>query len=237
MTPHLVHQRIGAIPSRRDLASGGTRLSCQTLWRQRKHLLGKPGARTGYFPAGQCHYCHHLLALEWHQAPAWHGAGWMFCAIALVPILLLVLHPKVFYGLMNAILRRVGKPQMTRQLSFKILAGLLLWAAIGLVWQGLTIWVLTAAPLGLEFTKWWIVAGAYSLAWCAGFLAVWAPGGMGVREVVFIAAMRFVLPERVRQHFDDPKALLGFLAFLSVLLRLWATLGELLLAGWLMPLT
>ena len=59
-----------------------------------------------------------------------------------------------------------------------------------------------------------------------------APGGLGVRELVFVTAMRFVVPPRVQQHFlNDPNALLGFLAFLSVLLRLWATSGELVLAG------
>jgi hypothetical protein len=43
--------------------------------------------------------------------------------------------------------------------------------------------------------------------------------------------MRFVVPARVRQQFDDPAALLGFLAFLSVLLRLWATAGEVIVSG------
>jgi hypothetical protein len=43
--------------------------------------------------------------------------------------------------------------------------------------------------------------------------------------------MEIALPPPVRRSFADPKVLLGFLAFLSVLLRLWATTGELLLAG------
>lgn len=154
---------------------------------------------------------------------------WLFCAMALVPILLSVLHPKIFYGTMNRVLRRLDKPQMTRQLGFAALAGLVLWAAVGLIWQGLAIWVLAAPPLELQFTKWWVVTGAYSLAWCAGFLAFWAPGGIGVRELVFVTAMRWVLPPRI--HFVDANAMLGFLAFLSVLLRLWATLGELILSG------
>lgn len=174
-----------------------------------------------------------ITCLLWNGTKHLTGPArnWMFCAMALVPILLLLLHPKVFYGLMNGIMRRLGKPQMTRQLGFGLLAGLLLWNVAGLIWQSLAIWILTAGPLGLQFTKWWVVAGAYSLAWCAGFLAVWAPGGIGVRELVFVTAMRFVVPARVRQHFNDPAALLGFLAFLSVLLRLWATAGELLVSG------
>ena len=174
-----------------------------------------------------------ITCLLWNGTEYLHGPArhWMFGAMALVPILLLLLHPAVFYGVMNAILRRRGKPEITRSLGVGTLAGLLLWNVLGLIWQSLAIWILTAQPLGLEFTKWWVVAGAYSLAWCAGFLAFWAPGGIGVRELVFVTAMQFVVPMRVRQYFGDAAALLGFLAFLSVLLRLWATSGELILSG------
>lgn len=181
-----------------------------------------------------------ITCLLWNGTKHLQGSAreWMFCAMALVPILLLLLHPKVFYGMMNAILRRRGKPELEQSLGFATLAGLLLWNVMGLIWQSLAIWILTAESLGLQFTKWWVVAGAYSLAWCAGFLAVWAPGGIGVRELVFVTAMEFVVPARVRHYFGDSAgagvvspALLGFLAFLSVLLRLWATSGELLLSA------
>src|SRR6185437_15040409 len=131
----------------------------------------------------------------------------------------------------NAIMRKLGKPEIVKQLRFNELVGLLLWNVLGLVWQSLAIWLVVSAPLGLQFTKWWVVAGAYSLAWCAGFLAFWAPGGIGVRELVFVMAMEIALPQRVRATFNNPAVQLGFLAFLSVLLRLWATTGELILAG------
>jgi hypothetical protein len=52
-----------------------------------------------------------------------------------------------------------------------------------------------------------------------------------MRELVFVAAMGFMLPRQVRENFHDPAARVGFLAFLSVLLRLWATAGELTLAA------
>ena len=50
---------------------------------------------------------------------------------------------------------------------------------------------------------WWVVAGAYCLAWCAGFLAFWAPGGIGVRELVFVTAMQVILPQRVRDEIGN----------------------------------
>jgi len=49
-----------------------------------------------------------------------------------------------------------------------------------------------------------------------------------VREIVFVAAMGIVLPAETRAELTNPAALLGFLA---VLLRLWATAGELIVAA------
>ncbi len=174
-----------------------------------------------------------VTCLAWFGFKQMHhtARGWLICAIVLVPILLFLIHPRVFYGAMNGVLRKLGKPLVERKLRFRILAGLLGWAIVGLLWQSLAIWLITTGPLGLKLAKWWVVAGAYCLAWCAGFLAFWAPGGLGVREAVFVFAMQVALPAPARAQFDDPKVLLGFLAFLSVLLRIWATAGELLLAG------
>jgi glycosyltransferase 2 family protein len=163
-----------------------------------------------------------------------HGVarGWLIAAAALVPILVIVLHPRVFYGAVNRILARLNKTPLERTLSFKRLVGLLGWSLLGLAWQGLSIWVVVYYLLELPLAKWWVVTGAYCLAWCAGFLAFWAPGGLGVREAVFIAAMEFALPVAV---LHGPLATAGdkylFLIFLSVLLRIWATVGELILAG------
>jgi hypothetical protein len=129
-------------------------------------------------------------------------------------------------------MRLMKKPPVQRQLRFRELVGVLLWFLLGLLWQSLAIWLLVQEPLHLKLAKWWVVAGAYALAWCAGFLAVWAPGGIGVREFVFMAAMHVALPPAVKAQFEhDQAALVGFLAFLSVLLRLWATSGELVFAG------
>lgn len=174
-----------------------------------------------------------ITCLLWDGVKHLHGPAraWFLAAMFLVPVLLLLLHPRIFYALANRVLRRVGKPPISRHLSFRTLVGLLLWSVLGLLFQSVAIWVVVAPPLGLEPTKWWVIAGAYCLAWCAGFLAFWAPGGLGMRELVFITAMGFLLPRQVRSTFNDPAARIGFLAFLSVLLRLWATAGELVLAS------
>jgi hypothetical protein len=175
-----------------------------------------------------------LACLVWFGIKQFHGPAekWLYLAMAMVPVLLVVLHPKVLYGIINRAMRAMKKPPVQRQLRFRELLGVLLWYVLGLMWQSVAIWLLVEEPLHLQPTKWWVVAGAYALAWCAGFLAVWAPGGIGVRELVFMAAMHVALPPAVKREFEnDPAALTGFLAFLSVLLRLWATSGEAAFAG------
>ncbi|HEV2295906.1 MAG TPA: lysylphosphatidylglycerol synthase transmembrane domain-containing protein [Tepidisphaeraceae bacterium] len=173
-----------------------------------------------------------LLYFAVHRGVDGQARFWLITAMALVPALAFVLHPKVFYRLVNRVLVSINKPPITQRLGGEKLLGVLAWVLVGLVWQGLAVWLITYdLPVGLPLAKWWIVAGAYSLAWVAGFLAIWAPSGIGVREVVFMAVMAVVLPSPIKQAYaDSPAELTAFLAFLSLLLRLWAIAGELILA-------
>jgi hypothetical protein len=156
---------------------------------------------------------------------------YFYAVMALVPLLLVFLHPRVFYGIFDWVMLKLKTPVIEQRLRKRELLGLGLWAIVGLLWQSLAMWMVIHGPLQLQFTKWWVIAGAYCLAWSAGFLAFWAPGGLGVREFVFMLAMQVALPAPVRAQFADPAILTAFLAFLAVLLRLWVTSGELLLAA------
>ncbi|HEX8915322.1 MAG TPA: YbhN family protein, partial [Humisphaera sp.] len=161
-----------------------------------------------------------------------HGVTrtWLIVAMVLVPLLSLALHPKVFYPIADRILKRLKKPPIRKRMRWKSLIDLLLWNVLGLCVQGLAIYLVVFRLLGLPPEKWWVVTGAFCLSWCAGFLAFWAPGGLGVREAVFIAVMSLAMP--IAKHTtgvaEDERL---FLIFLSVLLRIWATVGELILSG------
>jgi hypothetical protein len=156
---------------------------------------------------------------------------YFYAVMALVPLLLVFLHPKVFYGVFDWVMRKLRNPVVEHRLRKRELFCLGIWAIVGLLWQSLAMWMVIHGPLQLQPTKWWVVAGAYCLAWSTGFLAFWAPGGLGVREAVFMMAMHVALPAPVRHQFADRAVLSAFLAFLAVLLRLWVTSGELLLAS------
>ncbi len=150
---------------------------------------------------------------------------WLLVAAGLVPVLAIVVHPAVYYRLANAVLTRAKRPPLTERLSGRAMLALLASMIVALLWQGAAVFLLVQQALGLGPGDWWVVAGAYSLAWTAGFLAIWAPGGLGIRELVLVAALGAALPPEVRARLVDPAALLGFLA---VLLRAWVTAGEVL---------
>ena len=162
-----------------------------------------------------------------------HGDArlWYVVASALVPLLLLAVHPRVFYGSLDRVLRRLKKPSLPNRLSAGTLAGMLAWNIVGLAWQSAAAFLIVAGPLGLGWGKLYVVAGTYCLAWCAGFLAVLNPGGLGVREAVFIAVLPLAMPAAVVRSFPDRAALIGTLTFVSILLRLWTITGELILSG------
>jgi hypothetical protein len=153
--------------------------------------------------------------------------SWFYVAVALIPLLLAVLHPRVFYGILNMVLGKLKKQPVTARLSAPALVGLLLWNVVGLFFQGWTIWLVIHRSLDLKPQHWWVTTGAYCLAWMAGFIAVWAQAGLGVREPVFVLAAWVALPDSVRPLLKNPK---GILMFLGMLLRVWATVGELMLA-------
>ena len=152
-------------------------------------------------------------------------------AAILLPILLVFLHPSIFYPVVNWVLRRIGKPVIEKQLTGRRLLALLLLAVVGQLWLGLALWAGTHSILQIALKDAWLLSGAYCLAWTAGFcLASVAPSGIGVREFVLRSTLYMVLPMTLSQSLDQ-KATLALFAAVALLLRLWATIGELLFAG------
>ncbi len=151
-------------------------------------------------------------------------------AILLIPLLLAFLHPRIFYTVVNAILKKLKKPTIERKLSGRRLLGLLMLAVAGQAWLGLAIWIATSSILKVPLTDAWLLAGSYCLAWTAGFCMAWmAPSGVGIRELVLSGTLVLLVGSRMGAELDRSGQLAIFAA-ISLLLRLWATTGEVLFA-------
>jgi glycosyltransferase 2 family protein len=115
---------------------------------------------------------------------------WVFLA---APALLVCLYPKVLNYLLGRFFRLVRRPPLDQPLTGRVVAISLAWSLASWICYGLQIWLLAArlgAPRGQAAV---LGLGGFAFAWCAGFLAVFAPAGAGVREVLLVALLSPVI--------------------------------------------
>lgn len=112
------------------------------------------------------------------------GGGWLLAAAIAVPLAAAALHPAVARAVIRVAGRRIKRLQVLEDhvLTARHTAGIGLAYAAGSVFTGLTYWAALRAlsadpPLFLAIA-------AYNLGGIAGMLALFVPGGVGVREGV-----------------------------------------------------
>ena len=138
--------------------------------------------------------------LLWNGFKHLHGPArtWLIAAMLLVPVLMLLLHPRIFYGTADRTLRPAQAADHAAAGAGCTCGAVDLVGCRAALAESGHLYG-RAPPLGLEPTKWWVIAGAYCLAYeWPDFLAFWAPVMDG--ELVFVAAMGFMLPQ-VRETF------------------------------------
>ncbi len=109
--------------------------------------------------------------------------------LILVPVGIVLLSPPVLNRLLALVLRLARQPALEQGVSFVGLARTLAWAIASWAFNGLTVYVLLRQLAGHPQGTLLVSVGAYALSWTAGFLAVFAPAGAGVREAVMVAVL------------------------------------------------
>ncbi|HYK70269.1 MAG TPA: lysylphosphatidylglycerol synthase domain-containing protein [Streptosporangiaceae bacterium] len=112
-----------------------------------------------------------------------------FWILFLIPVGVAVLSPPVLNRLLRVVLRVARQPSLGQGVSYRGLARTMAWAVAAWAANGLMIYVLMRQLGGERQGTLLVSVGAYSLSWAVGFLAVFAPAGLGVREAVMIAAL------------------------------------------------
>jgi glycosyltransferase 2 family protein len=139
-------------------------------------------------------------------------------AFAAAPFLLACLHPRVLNALMGRLLRLVRQPELSSPLGGRTLAAALGWSFAAWICNGVQIWVLVLR-LGASPGRGLLLAiGGYAFAWSAGFLVVFAPAGLGIREVLLVATL-------------GPAVGTGPATAIALMSRVLTTVGDLLTAA------
>ncbi len=151
--------------------------------------------------------------------PFWmrHGGitAWSLVAI---PILVALMHPRVFTPLAAWALRVLKREPLGAVLPFAAVLGLLCYYVVSWLVAGLAAWLLADSVTAIGARALPVIIAGYAFAYVVGMAAFIFPSGLGVREAVLAAALAARLPGGVA------------LAW-AVLLRLWQTLVELVYVG------
>lgn len=117
-----------------------------------------------------------------------------YAILALIPLALVMLHPRIFHPLANFALGKLGRATLPsplpvgRAVEF-VLVYALGWLAIGL---GLVAFAASLHPLEAEDVAY--AAAAYPVAFCVAVLTFVVPGGLGTRDAALAISLAAVLP-------------------------------------------
>jgi hypothetical protein len=156
-----------------------------------------------------------LTFFAWRDSPTWLGLG------LIVGLALLVARPGLLFGLLNWVLARLKrKPLEVRLTARDMLVLLLPYLLNWLIFAAISFALVAALYPNLPLGSAPVVGGIFTASWVAGYLAVFVPQGLVVREF-FIVSLLTVLV-------GVPAPIAAAAALLS---RAWSMLGIVLWAG------
>jgi len=151
--------------------------------------------------------------------PFWeYHPGLTALALLGIPVLVALLHPRVFAPLARRALQVLRRPPLEVTLGFGAVAGLLAYFVLSWFVAGVGAWALARSLTGLGVNALPAVVVANALAYVAGMVAFFVPSGIGVREAVLTASLARQLPG-------------GVVLVWALLLRVWVTVVELAFVG------
>jgi glycosyltransferase 2 family protein len=141
-----------------------------------------------------------------------------YAVLALIPIVLTALHPRVFFPLANLGLRKLGRDPLPRALPFgRVLKLAVLYVGC---WSiiGTAVYAFGSALTPLDASDYPYVAAAYPVAFCVAVLTFVVPSGLGTRDAALAIALKPVVGSTVATA-------------IAVAFRLFQTLIELVYVG------
>lgn len=141
--------------------------------------------------------------------------GMMVGSLMIFAVSLVAVHPRVLHSLTLQLMKRFGVSSAIERGVFRDTVKTIIFSLINWGILGLTIYVICiAVSPHTNGGGYFYVTTAYAFAGMAGFLAFFAPSGIGVREAILIEAL-------------SPQMPLEDAALVAALARLVSTIGEL----------
>jgi hypothetical protein len=126
--------------------------------------------------------------------PDLQGVAVRWAVLLVVPIALIVLHPRVFGPLSERVLRAFGRSPLPATMPFRGILAMLAFYLMNWGVAAVGVYFTARSVHYLPFSKIPTVGSAQALGVVAATLSVVAPAGLGVRDAAFAWAVKVALP-------------------------------------------
>jgi len=147
--------------------------------------------------------------------------------VALVPIGLALLHPRIFQPVLNWFLRKVEHVEARVNLRYSsILLLVLYWCGLWVIKGTATYLLLTILPGDifaahpLPSYSWLLFSGIMAVSWILGTISPLTPAGLGIAELSIVVLLESL--------FSIP---VGYGTIFAVFIRIWSVVAELICVG------
>jgi uncharacterized membrane protein YbhN (UPF0104 family) len=141
--------------------------------------------------------------------------------VLVIPAGFVAIHPRVFYPVINRALSFVGREPIDDVLQYRHLIRIFGVNIVTWTLRGVVFYILISAVQSISITVVPALVGFYAGAWAIGFLIIFLPGGLGVREVTAIYFLTFVLPESLAALFVLAFRVISMMAEFSLVFVFW----------------
>lgn len=149
--------------------------------------------------------------------PDLQGQPLRWAVLAIVPVALTVLHPRIFGPLVNRVFAAFGREPLPATISFKGIIGMLLFFAANWALMGVAVYCVTRSVTFVPLEDLPIVGSAQAIGYVAAVASMVAPAGLGVRDAAFAWTVKAALPSRS----------FGVGSLIALVVRAAVTVGEL----------
>jgi len=116
--------------------------------------------------------------------------------LVLIPVTIVLLHPRIFGPLANRALRAFGREPLPEVISLRGVITLIVFYCLNWVVVALAIYCIARSVTFIPFEDLLLVGSAQAIGYWAALLTVVAPAGIGVRDAGFAWAVKAALPGR-----------------------------------------
>jgi len=117
------------------------------------------------------------------------SVGRYWWVLLVIPVGITLLSPPLLNRLLGFSLRLLRAPKVEDRVTARGLAVSAGWALLGWLFNGAMIYVMMRRLAGPGAAVVLVSVGGFALSWVAGYVALFAPAGAGIREAVMVAVL------------------------------------------------